>query len=300
MDINQLISVDLNEILFMDIETASRYPSYHEISDETHRNLWESHWKKERKYHADKEHGILGFVKNLMSRSKESVARGYNESAALFPEFGQVICIGLGYFTRDSDNASSKIRFRVKGFMIPFGNILDEKALLHEIQGLFNGCFSDGSGEGQGNQRRFRYLAGHNIRNFDIPYLCKRMVLASLTPLPSVLNIQRKSHWQTHHIIDTMQIWQFGSYHSPLVSLKMLTQLFGVPSPKEELEGSLVSPYFWEGMKHRKVEFLEKIYHYCLADVVAVANLLLKWKGKPILTKEALRIDPPGKANFSD
>ncbi|MCF8364930.1 MAG: 3'-5' exonuclease [Bacteroidales bacterium] len=174
--------------------------------------------------------------------------------AGIYAEFGKIICISTGIVYGNT--------FRVKSF---FGD--DEKILLDEFAGLLNGYY---------NQTR-HLLCGHNGKEFDFPYIARRMLVHGIT-LPKILNLHGKKPWEIPHL-DTMELWRFGDYKS-YTSLELLTAIFGIPSPKDNIDGSMVGKVYWEEKN------LEKIVEYCQKDTLAVAQILLRYMGRPLIEEE--------------
>jgi len=125
------------------------------------------------------------------------------------------------------------------------------------------------------NNTNTHYFCGHNIREFDIPYICRRMIINQLA-LPSSLNLAGKKPWETKHLLDTLELWKFGDYKN-YTSLKLLAAVFGFPSPKDDIDGSEVGRVFWEEND------LPRISKYCEKDVLATVQLMLKYLRMPIL-----------------
>jgi 3'-5' exonuclease len=117
-------------------------------------------------------------------------------------------------------------------------------------------------------------LCGHNAKEFDFPYLCRRM-LANGINIPSTLNIIGKKPWEVNHI-DTMELWKFGDYKN-FTSLELLAAVFDIPTPKDDIDGSMVWEVYW------KEKALERIKNYCQKDVVTVAQLIMKLKGEKLV-----------------
>jgi DNA polymerase elongation subunit (family B) len=127
-----------------------------------------------------------------------------------------------------------------------------------------------------------KYLfCGHNIKEFDIPYICRRMLIQEFK-IPEILDFQNKKPWEVQ-MVDTLQLWKFGDYKH-YVSLDTLTTIFNVPSPKEDIDGSQVGQVYW------KEDNLEKIVTYCQRDVEAVAQLFLKLNQKELLSPSQIQI----------
>ncbi len=220
----------LKDILFIDIETVSCVGAYHEL-DTSLRLLWDKKTAAIRK------------------NPKEDASEFFFEKAAIYSEFGKIIVIGMGVFSLEEKEMP---KLRIKALQ---GH--DEATLLQSFKELLETNFQ------QDNLK----LCAHNGKEFDFPYLCRRMLIHGL-PLPPVLAIQGKKPWEVAHL-DTMELWKFGDRKS-FTSLHLLATLFGIASSKEIMHGSEVNHYYY-----RKQD-LEKITSYCLQDVVVTAQLFLK------------------------
>jgi len=189
----------------------------------------------------------------IQEREEKSAQEAYDR-AGIYAEFGKVICISTAFVNGNT--------LRVKSF---YGD--DESVLLQEFAQLLNKYFS---AENQ-------YLCGHNIKEFDIPFLARRMMINGLE-LPNAIDLAGKKPWEVRHL-DTMELWKFGDYKH-FTSLSLLTHIFGIPTPKDDISGSDVSRVYWEE------EDLERIKVYCEKDTVAVAQLLMKFKNLPLIEDE--------------
>ena len=192
-------------------------------------------------------------------RKDEYTPEDFYERAGIWAEFGKIICISVGYFKFNG----SQRKFRVTSF---FG---EEKQLLIDFSNLLESHFNHFSHK----------LCGHNCKEFDIPFIARRMIVHSI-PLPDKLNLFGKKPWEIPHL-DTMELWKFGDFKH-FTSLKLLTHLLGIPSPKDDISGDKV----------RAVYYIEKdlnrIITYCEKDTVAVAQLLLRLQNKPLLKTEEI------------
>jgi DNA polymerase elongation subunit (family B) len=121
-------------------------------------------------------------------------------------------------------------------------------------------------------------VCGHNIKEFDVPYICRRMLINQL-PLPRLFDISGKKPWETKHLIDTLELWKFGD-HKNYTSLRLLTAIFDIPSPKEDIDGSQVGRVYWEDRD------LDRIAAYCEKDVLATAQLYLRLHRLPVIQPE--------------
>ena len=237
---------DLSNILFLDIETVSQHPEYAQLSERL-KPLWQKKAKSIlRKY--DEE------------LTDEDLAQAYSDRAAIFAEFGKIVCISVGFISRDKETLKATLRLK------SFSN-KDEKILLQEFVELLNQHYNNPNKHG---------ICGHNIKEFDIPYICRRLIINQL-PLPGILNIAGKKPWETKHLIDTLTLWKFGDYKN-YTSLNLLTAIFDIPSPKDDIDGSQVGVTFWN-----EEDGLERITAYCEKDVLATAQLYMRFSLSPLI-----------------
>jgi hypothetical protein len=232
--------VIVNKTLFLDIETV---PVAADISDlsEYEQQLWHEKRGRTKPENMDEDEFFFS-------------------NAGILAEFGKIICISMGYFVESGGERT----FRVKSV---YGD--DEAKLLREFAVILKrieGTF--------GNQMM---ICGHNIKEFDVPYICRRMLINQLVDeFPSFFSrIQMAKPWEvTGMMLDTLDTWRFGDYKN-YISLKLLTHVLGIPSPKGDISGADVGRvYYHEGD-------LERIRKYCQHDVAAVAAVVLKLKGVP-------------------
>jgi len=173
------------------------------------------------------------------------------KKAGIYAEFAKVICISVGFFNGKE--------FRIKSF---YGD--DEKQVLSAFAALLNKHFN----------RKENRLCAHNGKEFDFPFLCRRMLLNGIK-LPKALNLSGKKPWEVPHI-DTMELWRFGDYKN-FTSLNLLATLFDIPTPKDDIDGSDVARVYWEEKN------IERIVAYCQKDVLTVAQLYLKFMAEPLI-----------------
>lgn len=240
-----LEQINLETIIFLDVETVPKYKSF-ELLSADEQDFW-IHKKKR------------------MNADEMDVNEHYFGNAGIFAEFGRIICISCGILTKSQQHH----QLRIKSFygdneteiLLQFKELLDK----HLVKfGDFGVC-------------------GHNINEFDIPYICRRMLINQID-LPIVLDrLTGKKPWENLNI-DTMQLWKFGDYKS-YISLKMLTHILQVPSPKDDIDGSQVAQvYYGENGG------LDRIKRYCQKDVVAVVQLILRFKNMPLLKEDQIII----------
>ena len=226
----------LRNLLVLDIETASGFKEYKDQTIEM-----QQHWDRK-----------SGFLRNENELTSEEM---YADRAAIYSEFGRIITIGFGAFYKEK----SEIKFRVKSIA---GS--DERAVLTEFVEIIR----------QFDQDNLR-LCGHNGKEFDFPYLSRRMIVNNID-IPWALDLGGKKPWEVNHV-DTMELWKFGDRKN-FTSLKLLTDLLGIPSSKTDLDGSKVNAtYYYEKGG------LDKIERYCIGDVVATAQLYLRLNNLPLL-----------------
>ena len=187
----------------------------------------------------------------------------YPMRAAILAEFAKVVCISFGYFKKENRNAETGYQLRIKSFCSQ-----DEKEIL--------GRFVDTLQQLHVQNHQWIFT-GHNIKEFDVPFLCRRMLVNGIS-LPSYIDFQNMKPWDTP-ILDTLHLWRFGDYKH-YTSLKLLAAVLGVPSPKDDIDGSQVGNVYW------KDKDLARIAVYCQKDVLTVANVILRFKGMPLLTEE--------------
>jgi 3'-5' exonuclease len=186
----------------------------------------------------------------------ENAADVYSR-AGIYAEFGKIISISTGYLHSEQGES----HFRVKSF---YGD--DEATLLQEFNAMIT-TFS---------AKKNIQLCAHNGKEFDFPYIARRMLINGIK-LPKVLDIAGKKPWEVN-FIDTLELWKFGDYKS-FTSLELLTKIFGIPTPKDDIDGSMVGDVYW------KENNLERIVIYCEKDVLAIAQLYLKYRGEPMINE---------------
>jgi len=225
--------LNLENILFLDIETVPEVLSFAELSEEK-QQLWEQ--------------------KSRYQRKEDFSAEEFYDRAGIWAEFGKIICISVGYFAFNGDQRA----FRVTTF---HG---DEKTLLKDFKNLLNTHF---------NQAK-HLLCAHNGKEFDFPYIARRMLIYGIE-LPYKLDLFGKKPWEVPHL-DTMELWKFGDYKH-FTSLKLMAHVLGIPSPKEDMDGSMVRDVFYEEND------LDRIITYCELDVVTTAQVFLRLRGDDLL-----------------
>lgn len=189
----------------------------------------------------------------------EATPEDFYERAGIWAEFGKIVCISVGFFTPNTQD----VQFRTKSF---FG---EEKALLLDFKRLLEEHFSG----------RQHLLCAHNGKEFDFPYIARRMLIHQI-PLPAKLNLFQKKPWEVPHL-DTMQLWRFGDYKH-YTSLKLLTHVLNIPSPKADIDGSQVAAVYY------KEKDLDRIVRYCEQDVIAIAQVFLRYRNEALLSPDQI------------
>lgn len=226
--------LNIENILFLDIETVPEEKAFHELSTEK-KKLWEE--------------------KSKYQRKEEFTAEEFYDRAGIWAEFGKIICISVGYFKFKSDIRS----FRVTTFQ---GG---EEKLLRDFSTLLESHF----------YKPHHLLCAHNGKEFDFPYIARRMIIHNI-PIPGKLDLFGKKPWEVPHL-DTLELWKFGD-HKHYTSLKLLTNVLGIPSPKEDIDGSEVRDVYY--IDHG----LGRIINYCERDVVAIAQVILRMRQEDLLS----------------
>lgn len=192
--------------------------------------------------------------KSQYQRKDEFTAEEFYDRAGIWAEFGKIVCISVGYFNFQGQRRV----FRVTSF---YG---DEVTILKDFKNLLFTHF---------NQNK-HLLCAHNGKEFDFPYIARRMIINNIE-LPYKLNLFGKKPWEVPHL-DTLELWKFGDYKN-YTSLKLLTNVLGIPSPKDDIDGSEVyGVYYEEGS-------IDRIITYCEKDTIAVAQIFLRLRGDELL-----------------
>jgi hypothetical protein len=211
-------------------------------------------------YHTlDAELQGLWETKTQYQRKDEIDPETFYERAGIWAEFGKIACISVGYFTLKGDIRN----FRVTSF---FG---EEKKILLDFANLLNNHF----GQAQ------HLLCGHNAKEFDIPFIARRMIIHQVA-LPAKLNLFGKKPWEIPHL-DTLELWKFGDYKH-FTSLKLLTKILGIPSPKGDIDGSQVAQVYYVEKD------IDRIVTYCEKDTIAVAQLFLRFRREDLLIEDEI------------
>jgi uncharacterized protein YprB with RNaseH-like and TPR domain len=234
-----LENIRVEDILFLDIETVS-YASSMALLDPGMQVLWDK--------------------KSKLFRNPDQSADEAYERAGIYSEFGKIICISVGLIKEKNPYS-----FRIKSF---YGD--NEEALLTEFSGMLS-KFSRSDKDAQ--------LCAHNGKEFDFPYIARRMIINRLV-IPEILNNAGKKPWEVK-LLDTMDLWKFGDYKN-YTSLDLLTTVLGIPTPKDDIDGSMVARVYYEEKD------LPRIVHYCEKDVLAIAQILLRFKNLPGISEDRI------------
>jgi 3'-5' exonuclease len=230
---------ELRDILFLDIETIACTDNYHSLSERL-----KVQWSRKTSY----------FKQREATLTDEDV---FHDRAGIYAEFGKVIVVGVGRYT---ENENGDMCLKTRSF---FDH--DEKKVLNDFKGLVEKM--------EGNIK----LCAHNGKEFDFPYMSRRMLINGIA-LPALLNLAGKKSWDVPHL-DTMELWKFGDYKH-YTSLDLLATIFDIPTSKDVMDGSQVNEVYY------KEKDLRKIADYCQNDVVALAQLYLRMKGLPLIPLE--------------
>ena len=229
-----LHKINIQNILFLDIETVPEVELFSDLSEE----------KQE-----------LYALKTEYQRKEDTTAEAFYHRAGIWAEFGKIICISVGYFI----DIKGEKQLRITSF---FGD--DEASILTNFKKLLDTHF---------NQNK-HLLCAHNGKEFDFPYIARRMIINRIN-LPKKLDLFGKKSWEVPHL-DTLELWKFGDYKH-YTSLRLLTSILNIPSPKQDIDGSEVANVYY------KEKNLPRIVEYCERDTIAVAQLVLRFLNKPIL-----------------
>jgi len=271
-----LEQIDLTKVLILDIETVPVKRSYSDLDDK-----WKDLWERKMKFQIN----------------EDTTGEDLYERAGIYAEFGKIICISVGCIYEenkvkkekgfeeeevvvtnkeeikeeekegehkkeaegDAEKGTGKLKLRLKSFYND-----DEKILLEEFRKLLDTKYSADD----------RLLCAHNGKEFDFPFIARRCLINGIE-IPKILDTSGKKPWEVKHL-DTMEMWKFGDYKS-YTSLILLAAIFGIESPKDDIDGSQVGKIYWEEND------LGRIEKYCKKDVITVAQILLKFKGMDML-----------------
>lgn len=233
--------IDLNQILFLDIETVPQYEDL-DSSPEEYRKLW-----IEKAGH--------------LARSEDDDPESLYQRAGIYAEYGKIVCISVGHINEKNGDR----QLRIKSF---YGD--DESQILKEFGEMVTTHFNSDQ----------HYLCGHNGKEFDFPYIARRMLINRIK-LPRCLDMAGLKPWEVRHL-DTMQHWKFGDFKS-FTSLKTLAHVFGLPTPKADIDGSQVGAVYWQEKN------LDRIARYCQRDVVTLVQVYLALNQIEILRDEEIQ-----------
>lgn len=232
----------ITELLLLDIETVPQFPSFTDM---------DLNWQT---LFSDK---IAKTVPEDMGMEE-----CYRKKAGILAEFGKIVCISTAFFYEDEQHGLS---LKMKSI---YGD--DEVEILRIFTDLCNKMYQ---------HHRYFQFGGHNIREFDIPYICRRLLINRL-PLPEYLQLHDKKPWEVK-MFDTLNWWKFGD-NKNYVSLHLLANVLGIPSSKSDIDGSMVQDVYY------KEKDLPRIVAYCQKDVVVTANIILRFLDRPLLADERI------------
>jgi len=198
--------------------------------------------------------------KTHYQRKEEFTPKEFYDRAGIWAEFGKIVCISVGYFAFKGETRN----FRVTSF---YG---DEIHILKQFKQLLKEHFSQVK----------HLLCAHNGKEFDFPYIARRMIINGIN-LPYKLDLFGKKPWEVPHL-DTMELWKFGDYKH-YTSLKLLAHILGIPSPKEDMDGSMVKDVFYQEND------IDRIVTYCELDVVTTAQVFLRLRNEILLSDEEIK-----------
>ncbi len=234
-----LYKINLEHILFLDIETVPQHEDYSAVDEDT-QELWAQ--------------------KSNYQRRDERTPEEFYDRAGIWAEFGKIVCISVGYFKLEGEAKS----FRVTTFTG------EESQLLEDFKVLLENHFGFAK----------HMLCAHNGKEFDFPYIARRMIINSIS-LPYHLDLFGKKPWEVNHL-DTMDLWKFGDYKN-YTSLKLLAKVLGIASPKEDIDGSMVRDVYY------KDKDLDRIARYCELDVITTAQVFLRLRNEPLLIEAEIK-----------
>ncbi|MCC5924160.1 MAG: 3'-5' exonuclease [Crocinitomicaceae bacterium] len=235
-----LQKINLDKVLFLDIETVPQTYLWEEV-DQTTAALFEHKTR-------------------FQQKDGKAIEEIYQERAGILAEFGKIVCISCG-FVRETRTGRE---IRLTSFAHD-----DEETLLKKFAALVNEHFNTPA----------HVLCGHNAKEFDFPYIARRMLINGVT-LPDTLNLAGKKPWEVNHL-DTLELWKFGDYKH-FTSLPLLCHIFKIPTPKDDISGADVARVYYEEGD------LDRIKVYCEKDVAALIQLFLKMRGDELVDEGSI------------
>ena len=231
----------LENLFLIDIETVSEKEDFQLLDDE-----WQELWT---------EKTSKSLPPNVTPEEY------YPVRAAILAEFAKVVCISFGYFKKENNEWQLRIKSLYSG---------NETEVLKNFVSTLQKFHT--------NNHQWIFT-GHNIKEFDVPFLCRRLLINNIS-IPTFIDFQNMKPWETP-VLDTLHLWRFGDYKH-YTSLKLLAATLGIPSPKDDIDGSQVGNVYW------KEKNLERIAIYCEKDVATVGNVILRFKNLPLLKEEQI------------
>jgi predicted PolB exonuclease-like 3'-5' exonuclease len=198
---------------------------------------------------------------NFIGAADETPEDTYGR-AGIYAEFGKIVCISVGFIKTENGTKTLRIKSYAND---------DEAILIKEFFELLNNHYN----------HREALLCAHNGKEFDFPYIARRALVNGIT-IPDILDLAGKKPWEINHL-DTLQLWKFGDYKH-YTSLSLLTTIFNIPTPKDDIDGSMVNEVYW------KDKDLKRIAVYCEKDVIALTQLLLRFRNENLIEQENIII----------
>lgn len=238
-----MLHYPIQNILFIDVETVPQCANY---------NLLDDSWKK-----------LWDAKANILLRNREDeTPETIYERAGIYAEFGKIVCISCGVI----HGTENERKLVLKSFS---GE--DEKKILLDFTEMIT----------KWSNNEPKYLCAHNGKEFDFPYICRRLIINNL-PIPLLLNTTGKKPWEVNHL-DTMELWKFGDFKS-YTSLNLLACTLGIPTPKDDIDGSMVAKVYYESKD------FQRIVNYCQKDVITTAQIFLRFNGEKLIEEFNIEI----------
>jgi 3'-5' exonuclease len=233
------MNTGLRDVLFLDIETVACTDNYQALDERL-----KVQWSRK-----------AGFLKREKDETDEDL---FHARAGIYAEFGKIVCIAVAKLV---ENEKSDLLLRTKAYA---GH--NEREVLSDFKSMIDRT-----------DPLTTKLCAHNGKEFDFPYICRRMLVNSI-PLPALFNLSGKKPWEVPHL-DTLEMWKFGDFKH-YTSLDLLAGIFDIPSSKNNMDGSQVNSVYY------REHALEKITAYCLRDVVVLAQLYMRLQGRPMIEEK--------------
>lgn len=258
-----LRTINLNSILFLDIETVPQWKTLSEAPERVRKEwIYKHKFGNDAPSAPNPEKNANDAQKFVQEKYAQYFIDLWDKKAGLFAEFSKIVCISMGYV--DGKEARIKSYYQES-----------EAELLTAFQEDFN-QFCDSV--------KYARPCAHYGFGFDYPFISKRMLIHGLK-IPLALDTWGLKPWETS-TLDTQEMWKMGNWGAASATLSSIAMAFGIPSPKDDIEGADVARLYYQGISEGKSGYedaIGSIVNYCEKDVFTLIQILKKMRGEELL-----------------